>query len=149
MINSNNIKQGRFKVISGGERWRNVKHGGWGHDGGRGQGQGHSSEYRANVPLVPFNSFHLRGLGQSGSSSQIVFILNLYLDGEWMSELLSLSLLFRVLKAWFNVLIKPHFVPQTNNKFKSTQNISSVQNLEGKNRRGTNVRHHLRVSCKK
>lgn len=45
-------------------------------------GQGHSVEYRANVPLVAFNSLHLRGLGQSCSSSQILFVLNLYMNEE-------------------------------------------------------------------
>ncbi len=51
---------------------------GCGDDGG----QGHSVEYRANVPLVAFNSLHLRGLGQSCSCSQILFVLKLNVDEE-------------------------------------------------------------------
>ena len=44
--------------------------------------QGDSVEYRANVPLVLFNSLHLRGFRQRCSSSQILFVLNLYMDKE-------------------------------------------------------------------
>lgn len=44
--------------------------------------RGHSEEYRANVPLVTFNSLHLGGLGQSRASAQILFVLNLYMDEE-------------------------------------------------------------------
>lgn len=50
--------------------------------GGDEEGRGHSVEYHANVPLVTFNSLHLRRLRQRCSSTQILFVLNLYTDQE-------------------------------------------------------------------
>lgn len=58
------------------------EYGGNAYSGGDEGGQGDSVEYRANVLLVAFNSLHLRGLRQSCSTSQILFVLNLYMDKE-------------------------------------------------------------------
>ena len=49
-------------------------------------GQGHSMEYRANVLLIAFNSLHVWGLGYSCASSQILFVLNLFMDGKWKRQ---------------------------------------------------------------
>lgn len=78
-------------------------------------GQGHSVEYRADVALVAFNPLHLRGLGQSCSSSQILFVLNLTRTrnqsiNEWLA---SPSANLLILHLWEHTSTKAHRMRQT------------------------------------
>lgn len=110
----------------------------WREDCGWGEGRGHSVEYRANVPLVLFNSLHLGGLRQRSSSSQIFFVMNLCLNKEWKqpdvsvtfcSKTMSANSLTQLLKGtWLSSTVqstnnKTEWENQTNSKHTTTHKL--------------------------